>query len=151
MAEAKIEIKVGAVSFSGEGESKWLFEQLDKILTSIPQLSKVSPPEGQAGDNDPANASRRPKASGTLAAFLKLKNASTRQVKKFLATSVWLHDRDGSKRLTTSNITKALADNQQSRLGNPADCLNQNVAKGFCEKDGSQFFVTDDGRRSLDS
>jgi hypothetical protein len=47
MAEAKIEIKVGAVSFSGEGESKWLAEQLDKILTCVPQLSKTSLPHEQ--------------------------------------------------------------------------------------------------------
>jgi hypothetical protein len=32
MADAKIEIKVGSVSFSGEGDGKWLSEQLDKVI-----------------------------------------------------------------------------------------------------------------------
>ena len=36
MAEAKIEIKVGAVSFSGEGDGQWLSDQLDKVLEKIP-------------------------------------------------------------------------------------------------------------------
>jgi hypothetical protein len=46
-------------------------------------------------------------------------------------------------------VSKALNDANQKRLGNPAECLNQNVAKGYCEKDGKQFFVTDDGKSSL--
>ena len=87
-------------------------------------------------------------AKKTLPAFLQEKNATTKQVKKFLATAVWLEAK-GQSRLTTSDVTKALNDANQKRLGNPTDCLNQNVTKGYCEKDGKQFFVTDDGKSSL--
>jgi hypothetical protein len=51
--------------------------------------------------------------------------------------------------MKTGDVTKALKGAHQSRIGNPADCLNQNVQKGYCEKDGGEFFVTDDGKQSL--
>jgi hypothetical protein len=53
--------------------------------------------------------------------------------------------------LTTSSVVKALSANNQPRLGNPADTLNQNVKKGFCEKrkDGTSFFITPEGLHSL--
>jgi len=46
MAEAKIEIKVGAMSFSGEGSEKWLSQELDKLLKKIPQIVKIAPEKG---------------------------------------------------------------------------------------------------------
>lgn len=151
MAESKIEIKVGAVSFSGEGDGKWLSEQLDKILDRIPQLTKIQPTDledisdGRSNGGDEHNKT----VTATLPSFLGTKNAKTQQVRKFLATAIWLHDRENRARLTTSDVTKTLAENHQSRLGNPANCLNQNVKKGFCEKSGKQFFVTEDGRNEL--
>jgi len=51
--------------------------------------------------------------------------------------------------LTTGDVSKALKDSNQSRLGNPSQCLNDNVSKGYCEKDGKQFFVTQEGKVSL--
>jgi len=83
-----------------------------------------------------------------LASFLRDKNAGTNQVKKFLAASVWLEAK-GKNRLTTADVTRALKDSNQSRIGNPADCLNKNVSKGHCEKDGKEFFVTTDGKNAL--
>jgi hypothetical protein len=71
-------------------------------------------------------------------------------VRKFLATAVWLHDSRNMDRLTTGDVTKALSANRQGKLTNPSDCLNGNVKRGFCEKDGKkQFFVTDEGRTNL--
>ncbi len=83
-----------------------------------------------------------------LAAFLKSKNATANQLRKFVATAVWLHAK-GTKRLETKQITQALKDASQSRIGNPGDALKKNITKGYCEKDGKQFFVTDEGRKSL--
>src|SRR5438876_9939481 len=108
MAEAKIEIKVGSVSFSGEGESAWLSEQLDKILGKVADLANVAPPELPG---EPETIARPAKAaSGNLANFLRSKNAATNQVKKFLATAVWLIDTQKKNRLNTADITKALSD-----------------------------------------
>jgi hypothetical protein len=144
MPESKVEIGVGSVFFRGEGSENWLSGEIEKAMHRIPELAKLSP----VGSPD-AGTSTVPKNLGTLAAFLKLKNATTNQTKKFLATAKWLHDRDKKDRLTTGDVTKALADNQQSRLGNASDCLNKNVAKGFSEKDGNGFYVTEEGRAEV--
>ncbi len=36
MADAKLEFKLGAIEFSGEGEKDWVAAQLDKILDQVP-------------------------------------------------------------------------------------------------------------------
>jgi hypothetical protein len=43
-----------------------------------------------------------------------------------------------------------LVDNQQKRLANPADCLNKNVSKGFCEKNDGGFYITPEGLKKLE-
>jgi hypothetical protein len=101
-------------------------------------------PEGAEGGTDTAKTHV---VSGPLATHLKAMGATTNQVSKFLATAIWLHDK-GTAKLSTSDVTKALKDSSQSRLTNPAECLNKNVAKGYCEKDGKQFYVTEEGRNS---
>jgi hypothetical protein len=151
MPDAKIDISIGALTFHAEGEQKWVGEQLDKLFVHAETLAEVAPPDPAAGasgkehtpmDSDP-DIAKKP-----LATFLKEKNATAKQVQKFLATAVWLESK-GSTRLSTADVAKALKDSNQSRLGNPADCLNQNVKKGFCEKDGDKFFVTTEGKGSL--
>lgn len=151
MAEAKIEIKVGSFSFTGEGTEKWLSDELDKLLARIPELVEIAPAEsGDGGDS----AGAAPKAKkngrlGTLATFLRDKSATDNQVKKFLATAVWLHDTTGKDRLTTGEVKAALKKANQTKINNPSDALNQNVGKGHAEKDGGSFFVTDPGRTSF--
>jgi hypothetical protein len=85
---------------------------------------------------------------GTLASYLQKSKAGKNQVKRFLATAHWLQLK-GSKNLKTGDVSKALKDHHQSKLTNASDCLNQNVTKGFCEKDGDGFYVTPDGLDSL--
>lgn len=151
MADAKIEIKVGAVSFTGEGDGKWLSDQLDKVLEKLPLLAeiKAAEPSGDGSENGGGHVAK-PKISGTLAVYLKEKKATANQVRKFLATSVWLHDHDRREFLTTAEVSKALADAKQSELTNPAQSLNNNVTKGFCQKQGGRnFFVTDEGRNNI--
>jgi len=151
MSESKIEIQIGQITFSGEGDQKWLAEQLDKILAQAEKLIQLAPESNDTGD---MNAGRRPMgkdssiAEKTLPAFLQEKDATSSQIKKFLATAVWLEAK-GQNRVQTGEVTRALKDANQKRLSNPADCLNKNVRKGYCEKNGKQFFVTDGGRNSL--
>jgi hypothetical protein len=142
MTVAKIQISVGSITFSGEGNEDWLEKQLDKLLKAAPVLVESAP----KSKDEEAGAGGG--AVGTLAAFLTKKSATTNQTKRFLATAEWVHLK-GKKRLQTKDITKALSDANQKRLGNPADCLNKNVAKGHCEKEGSEFYVTPEGRDSL--
>lgn len=85
----------------------------------------------------------------TLASFLNQTKSKSSQVKRFLATAEWLH-KSGKEALTTRDVPIALDKNRQNKLSNPADCLNKNVRKGYCEKrTGGQFYVTDEGRNTL--
>jgi hypothetical protein len=147
MAEAKIEIKIGELHFSAEAEQQWVASQLDKIIAKADVLGKLAEkhelPAGSGGGG-PAKLGSVP----ALGSYLGSKNATTNQVRKFLSTAGWLHLK-GKTKMGTADITKALKDNHQSRLGNPADCLNQNVKKGFCEKDDSDFFITTEGLKEL--
>jgi hypothetical protein len=151
MSVAKIDIKIGQIQFSGEGDQDWVAKQLDKIIAQAEKLIQLAPPVDENTQNDDEHKPMKSDsaiAKKTLPAFLSEKAATTKQVKKFLATSVWLEAK-GQKRLQTKDVTGALSAANQSRLGNPADCLNQNVSKGYCEKDGNKFFVTDEGKKSL--
>lgn len=148
MADAKIEIKVGAVSFSGEGDGKWLSEQLDKVIEKLPELAKVVPvePESGGGGGDVAQTHHGKKNVGTLASFLAAKNAKSNKTRKFLATAVWLHDSTGANRIATADVKKALSQHNQGSVGNASQCLVQNTKQGFTTKDGRQFYVTPEGR-----
>jgi phage-related protein len=152
MADAKIEIKVGAVSFSGEGDGKWLSEQLDKVIEKLPQLANVAPvePESSGRTGGDAHAHQGKKNVGTLASFLTAKNAKTNKTRKFLATAVWLHDVTGANRLATGDVKKALGQHNQGAVGNASQCLVQNNKQGFTAKDGKQFYVTPEGRAEID-
>jgi len=151
MANGKIEFTIGGITFVGEGEAKWVTEQLDKILAKVPELMRIAPrrseTKGIGGKVPPPMGKDSEIANKTLPAFLKEKTATT-HMKKFLATAVWLEAK-GASRISTSDVKKALQASKQSKLANPSNCLSQNVAKGYCEKDDKQFFVTEDGKESL--
>jgi hypothetical protein len=147
MGEAKIDVRVGEVSFSGEGEGKWVAEQFDKMLKHLPDLVAVAPVQAEAGA--PSSAPGAGKAKATLASFLASTNSKTNQVRRFLATALWLQN-SGKTHLTTAEVSKALSDNHQNRLTNPSQCLAENVKQGFCEKSGKkEFYVTDEGRDEI--
>ncbi|MDB4919501.1 hypothetical protein [Mucilaginibacter sp.] len=154
MSNSKIQIKVGIVEFSGEGDQDWLALQLDKIIAKVPELLKIelATPGKETNDaiGDKLDASKTNSSFKTsnLATWLKDKGATTNQVKKFLATAAYIQI-GGKDRLATGDIVAALKKSNQSKLGNPSDCLNGNVKKGLCEKDGNEFFVTVEGIESL--
>ncbi len=152
MANGKIEFTIGGITFVGEGEAKWVTEQLDKILAKVPELMKIAPrksqPKGGGEQVSPPMEKDSKIASKTLAAFLKEKKVGENQRKKFLATAIWL-EASGKESISTGEVTKALKESRQKKLGNPSDLLNKNISKGFCEKEGKQFFVTQEGKASL--
>jgi hypothetical protein len=80
--------------------------------------------------------------------FLKDKNADKNQVKKFLATAVFLHSQGGEK-FSTPMVSKALKASHIEKLINASDCLNKNEKKGFCIKDEKEFILTDAGIHSI--
>ena len=134
MPEAKIEVKIGDLAFSGEGDSSWLETQLDKILawaTTAPM--NIAPNGGTRA----ATGAKTPAGSATsLAAYLKSKSAIGDQTKTFLATAQWLAS--SGKPLSTALVTATLKAHHQGKLGNAAQCLINNVGKGYCN--GSRSF-----------
>jgi hypothetical protein len=90
------------------------------------------------------------KVGGSLASHIKAKKGDKNQNNRFLATAHWLSGRSEAP-LTAKAVAEALSDHNQKRLANPADALNQNVRKGYCEKrkDGS-FFITPEGLEALE-
>jgi hypothetical protein len=155
MSDSKIQIKVGIIEFSGEGNQDWLATQLDKILERAPELLKIEleNPKVQQVVKDiiiPSSIDKNDVLKpSNLSIFLKEKNATVAQVKKFLTTAAFIQ-LNGKTRITTSDVNSALKAANQSKLNNASDCLAQNVKKGFCEKDGSSgFFVTTDGLSDL--
>jgi len=155
MSESKIQIKVGHVEFSGEGNQDWLSSQLDKILDKVPDLLKIelaNNSNGGSGSGDGGNSGGSGGNGGAkltnLASFLKQKNATSNQTKKFLATAAFLQQ-NGRESMGTNDVTKTLEDGKQGKLTNPALCLINNVKKGYCEKKGKDFYVTPEGFTSL--
>lgn len=89
------------------------------------------------------------KSDSQLAQFITDKKVSTNQVRKFLATAVFLANSSGVSRLSTSMISKALKSNGIEKLQNASDCLNKNEKKGYCIKDGKEFTITENGYLSI--
>ncbi len=148
MTQGKIDVKVGAVSFSGEGEQAWLAEQLERILKAAPEIARSQPVSPTGEGSKAALAGSSEDFNSTLASYVKEKGADNNQVERFLVTADWLRRR-GVPKLTTSAVTSALRDHHQKKLANPADALNKNVSKGYCEKADGGFFITPDGLGKL--
>ncbi len=145
----KLNVKIGNVEFSGEGQQAFLDVQLQRVveaLSSSPSLAKSEEPMTPAsGVGSSGNSA---KFSASLASHIKAMKADGNQVRRFLATADWLRLR-GASTVTTAAVSKALIDNQQARLANPALCLNRNVAKGYCEKISGGFYITPEGLKEL--
>jgi hypothetical protein len=147
--KGKVEIKIGNLTFSAEGDQTWLAEQLAKVIDAAsPSIA------GDSGvsEQDKAPTKAVPHATGTtgsLASYIKAKGGEANQVQRFLATAGWLHLR-GAEKLTTSAVASALTTHHQKRLANTSDCLNKNCNKGFCEKQSGGFYITPEGWKALE-
>ena len=152
MSQGKIEFVCGNLSFVGEGEQDWLAQQLDKVLSATPVLAEMK--QSANGDTssqleEGSEAKADSEFNEPLASYIKQKGAESNQVKRFLATADWLRQR-GDSNLKTKAVSGALAENHQQKLINPAQSLNNNVKKGFCEKrSNGTFFITPLGLKEL--
>ena len=176
MAESKIDFSFENLHFSCEGGQDWVEMQLNQMLSRIPGLnmaelfvnSKIA--KSTPGQNIPArklfgtekkegpkNRIRNKSASmltnyeysiDPLMEFLKEKDADKNQVRKFLATAVYLHSKGGEK-FATPMVSKLLKSTHIEKLINASDCLNKNEKKGFCIKEDKEFILTEAGIRSI--
>jgi len=128
-------------------------EDRQKVVLAVMTLFGESAPTGAASVNGGSGTNSGQSASPlkfakSLATYLSEKQATSNQTLRFLATADWLRQK-GQVPLTSTAVAQALKNNHQNRLGNPADCLNKNVARGFVEKDGKTFFITPEGLAHL--
>ena len=138
----KIKLTIGSMRFSGEGDQDWLDQHISKLIETFSQTEFDNSVDSAPTIAEPNQV--KSLATESLATYLRVKGGDTVQNERFLATAGWL-SRRGQKVLTTGAVTRALRDNQQKRLGNASDCLNQNVGKGFCEKTTGGFSITLEG------
>jgi hypothetical protein len=57
--------------------------------------------------------------------------------------------KNGRQHFTTKDVTQALTDAQQQRLGNASQCLANVVKAGHVEKANGGFYVTPEGHKEL--
>lgn len=65
MSDSKIQIKIGIVEFSGEGNQDWLAAQFDKILAKMPELVKIEMAAPNGSDEQSPNPKANP-STGTI-------------------------------------------------------------------------------------
>ncbi len=175
MAESKIDFSYENLHFSCEGDKDWVESQLNQVLNRIPELNRselfvksgdeklnsaqeITEKQPVAEKKERYKRGRKSKL-GTIPAveqfsgdplfeFLKGKNAEKNQVKKFLATAVYLHSQ-GVEKFSTPMVSKSLKSARIEKLLNASDCLNKNEKKGFCIKDDKEFVLTESGIRSI--
>ena len=92
MSGTKIEVVLGPISFSGEGDQAWLSEQLEKVLAAAPGVLGVQQPttatvtslapssSGALGANSPFTIS--------LSSYIKEKGGESNQVDRFLRSQL---------------------------------------------------------------
>lgn len=113
------------------------------LATAGNERQKHKQVSGLTGSADVDEYNRDP-----LFGFLRDKNADKNQVKKFLATAVYLHSQ-GMEKFSAPMISKSLDTAKLGKLINASDCLNKNEKKGFCIKDDKEFILTEAGIRSI--
>ena len=162
MANSRIEIKIGSIEFIGEGEQEWVTEQLDKILEKAESLeSKIKKATIMTEQKEvitpviaehPTDLFSAPKPKRVipenLSTFLRKKDAVDKQRRKFLGAAVWLQ-LNGQQMIKTKEVTEALRAARQVKITNPSHQLNQNIAQGYCQKEGRGFYVTPQGVENI--
>ena len=119
-------------------------------IAKAPSTTTLKASKGIRGRKPKAAAeSIRQEPSGDpLYEFLKDKRADKNQVRRFLATAVYLHSQ-GEEKYSSPLISNTLKNAGIAKLINASDCLNKNEKKGFCIKDKKEFILTDLGIQSI--
>ena len=82
--------------------------------------------------------------------YLTDKKVISNQVRKFLATAIFLARNNNVTKLSTPMISRALKSYGIEKLQNASDCLNKNEKKGYCIKEGKEFIITENGYLSIE-
>lgn len=157
--EFRLKIGVAEIEFIGDADflKNEIMPAVNRIVSVAESAPKVSNIQEilnigvQSSTNDKIYDASSKSATTTvssLASQIKKHKAEQNQIKRFLVTADWLR-LHGNLDLKTVDVSIALRENQQAKLTNPADCLNQNASKGHCEKTTKGFFITPEGLKYL--
>jgi hypothetical protein len=115
MAEGKLSVTIGTLSFSGEGEQVWVTEQLENFFERLPNLTperaqQATPPNGKDnsdGQIDAAAAGYRGKLQGTVAALAAKLTASS-GADLIMAAAAKLTFVDGQESFSRKTLLEAM-------------------------------------------
>ena len=133
-------------------------EKAPKVLkVKVPKVPKVKAPKVPKEKKTRVNAKTKLVKENTfieqtdspLYQFILEKKAEKNQVRKFLVVAVFLAKSSDTKKFTTPMISRALKLAGLEKLKNASDCFNKNEKKGYCVKDGKEFFLTENGFLSV--
>ena len=143
MSDSKIQVKVGIVEFSGEGNQDWLAKQLDKILDKVPELLKieVSGPKHDI-DNGPAETGRK-SLSGLSVLNITGKLGAKSGAEVAVAAAAYLHFVKGkpifSRDELSSTMKEATGIYKNSMLANLTKTLAQLEKNGTFNKSSNSY------------
>jgi hypothetical protein len=119
-----------------ERKTKNIVKPAAKAKDAKKKIAKVSPVADQA--------------DSPLFRYIIEKKVVSNQVRKFLATAVFLARNNNLSKLSTPMISKTLKSYGIEKLQNASDCLNKNEKKGYCIKEGKEFIITENGYLSIE-
>ena len=164
-ADMKLKLMIGGFEVSYSGSEEFAEQKLLNLTHELIELAasqnlsgrtqeaaELAVPRGSTPMNA-ADAAEIGNSVGQLSDFLRQlqeNGLSSTTRDKFLATSAWLH-LSGYARITSGNVAEALQEHHETALSNPSHCLNLNIERNYCERDGKNgpYFVTTPGFRHL--
>jgi len=111
MSESKINVKIGIIEFSGEGDQKWLSEQFDKILEKMPELLKIEISNPSNGSNNGADNGKT-NSNGTVTGLSIINIAGKLNCKSgsdlVIAAAAFLHFIENKTTFSRDDITQTM-------------------------------------------
>lgn len=147
MSDSKIQVKVGIVEFSGEGNQDWLAKQLDKILDKVPELLKIE--VGDSSNKNNNNGGGSGSGGGTISGLSVLNIAGKLNSKSgsdvAIAAAAYLHFVEGkavfSRDDLSSAMKKATGLYKGSMLANLTGTLAQLEKNGTFNKSSNSYSI----------
>jgi len=145
MSDSKIQVKVGIVEFSGEGNQDWLAKQLDKILDKVPELLKIEvgdlKNENVAGNDGHSKGGKTFSGLSVLNIAGKLSSKSGADV--VIAAAAYLHFVKGKTIFSREELSSTMKDAtgiyKNSMLANLTTTLAQLEKNGTFNKSSTSY------------
>jgi len=146
MSDSKIQVKVGSVEFSGEGNQDWLSKQLDKVLEQIPKLlkSEMDTPKKagiKSDSTDSGESSITALSLINIAGKLNCKSGNDLAVAAAAFLHFIEHKLAFSRDELSSTMKKALGFYKENMMGNLTKTLTQLEKSGVFNKSSNLYSI----------